>query len=392
MKIVGTFGEAVVMIDAIDETTDAQIQSILDHPISIDANIRIMPDCHAGSGCVIGYTQIINGYIVPNLVGVDIGCGVIAAKLGKISIDFKEFDCYVKQHIPLGFAHRTRSESKNVAQYIENADHIQNFHPIIEMLALDVEQVLSQIGTLGGGNHFCELGMDEMSNVWAFIHSGSRNFGLRVAKYFQKRAKEIGNAVKDSVVIPIDTDYLVSDDWEYMEYLQAMDVGCEFAQINRFAMMNLIVNFFGLKLDEIDVIESVHNYINRYDMIVRKGAISAHNGEKCLIPFNWIDGIAICTGLGNSDYNFSAPHGAGRVMSRKKANSIVKIEKLSELLLSNNIYSTTTQFALDEAPEVYKSVESIAKFIQPTATIDHLVKPIYSLKSIDTPKYMKCTQ
>ena len=314
--ITGKYTTANIFIDEIDETTREQILTMVNHPAFKGTYMAIMPDCHAGKGCVIGTTMRMNDYIIPNIVGVDIGCGVETYNLGKMnSIDLQGLDEFIKNNIPSG--HQLNKNTENWEAV--GIDLQYNVLDIINKLDLDEEKVAKSLGSLGGGNHFIELNIDSKENIWLTIHSGSRNFGLKVAQYHQDKAKTLMKKMlipedlfKGSEFLPIDMGG--------SEYLEDMQIAQQFAKANRKFMANKIIESgFFVNNGVCKTIRSVHNYINFNDNIIRKGAIQANAGQEVVIPFNQQDGIAIGIGLGSSKYNYSAPHGAGRVYSRTKA-------------------------------------------------------------------------
>jgi RNA-splicing ligase RtcB len=369
----GKYASAQLMTNQeVEQEAITQIYSVLNHPAFKDAKIVIMPDVHAGAGCVIGFTQTLNNYIIANLVGVDIGCGIDAYNLGPQQVDFELFDKFVRENIPSGFSIRGKplilpqqlqEQIKKICDKIKKADEIR---------------ALASVGTLGGGNHFIELNQDPDGNVWLVIHSGSRKFGLDIAIYHQQRAKAlmkemfIGDAYKTLEFLPIDKGG--------QEYLDDMQAAQDYARISRRCMANILCeNYFGMDAGYVEQVRSVHNYINFVDKIVRKGAISAHKGDRVIIPLNMRDGSIIAKGKGNSQWNFSAPHGAGRVMSRKKAKAQLTVEEFEEEM--EGIWtSCINKDTLDEAPMAYKNKQVILDTIEETAEIQFIMKPIYNFK------------
>lgn len=370
----GKYNFAKIMVDEIDEETVKQIYNFLNHPAFKGTKIRIMPDTHAGAGAVIGYTATMNEYVIPNVVGVDIGCGIEAYNVGQNPIDFQRLDDFIRENIPSGFSINEKEpyiEASLKEKIIKTAEKIQSDK---------LERFLNSIGTLGGGNHFIEVDRDPEGNFWLVIHSGSRNFGLQVANYHQNKAKElmkkmfIGQAYKNLEFLPIENGG--------KEYLEDMVIAQEYARENRKIMAEtLLSGFFDQTGIHCENIKTVHNYINFEDRIVRKGAISAHVGERLLIPLNMRDGTIVATGKGNPDWNFSAPHGAGRLFSRKKA----KVEFTEEQFKNEmqDVWSSCVgSKTLDEAPMAYKNKEIIISAISATATLDFIMKPVYNFKGI----------
>ena len=379
----GKYNFANVMLDEVEKTTEEQIRGFLNHPAFAHTYIAIMPDCHAGAGAVIGYTAKMNDYVIPNVVGVDISCGLQACKIDKNAFSFesqnphfvlKRLDEFIKKRIPSGFARRREPP---VSKY---DDKVIEIIQLANKLELDVYDVLCQLGTLGGGNHFIEVNRDPEDNYWLVIHSGSRNFGLKIATYYQDRAKELMKKMfiekeeyKNLEFLPLDMGG--------NEYIEAMKIAQGFASSNRKLMAKMILEgVFSLDMEKIEQIESVHNYINFEDNIIRKGAISAQKGERVVIPFNMRDGVAVGVGKGNSAWNYSAPHGAGRILSRKKAKEMLTMEQYKSEM--EGIYtSCISQDTLDESPMAYKDKNLIINAIAETVDIEFLMKPVYNFKA-----------
>ncbi|NLY91574.1 MAG: RtcB family protein [Firmicutes bacterium] len=368
LTLKGQYNSAHIMIDEIDDTTRAQIQTLLDHPAFADTYIAIMPDCHAGKGAVIGFTMNLNDYIIPNIVGVDLGCGVLAARFEVDAVDLTAFDLFIKKNIPAGFSIHKKAKVKE--------DPTLRYWT--KVIGMDYGKALRSIGTLGGGNHFIEVGKDSKNNTWVTIHSGSRNFGLRIANYFQSKAwKNLernysGKHYKD-------LEFLLVNSEDGQDYLNAARFAQSYAALNRATMLKEISRFFGA--DPREVIESVHNFIGD-DNIIRKGATPARKGERVIIPFNMRDGLALCTGKGSAKYNYSAPHGAGRILSRTKAKQILSVDDFAKDMKKAGVFTTTaTKETIDEAPDAYKDKELIIRNISETVAINDFVKPIYNFKA-----------
>lgn len=371
LEFSGKYNKAKVMIDNVDGDTINQIYHILNNPAFEESRISIMPDCHVGSGAVVGFTMKMNNYIVPSIIGVDIGCGIEAYNLGKQKkLKLDRLDKFINSNIPHGTA--TRSEALEEPKWI---------YPLSEKIGIGYKYISTSLGTLGGGNHFIELDRDDDQNIWLVIHTGSRGLGYEVAKYHQSKAKEymkklnIGSAYGG-------LEYLVLDEGG-REYIEDMQLTQRFAELNRKLIAMLIIEeFFKQELSGIEVIKSIHNYINLEDGIIRKGAISAQKGKKLIIPFNMAFGCLIGTGKGNPEYNFSAPHGAGRVMSRTAARDKVSLEIFQKSM--KGIYSSTiSKHTLDEAPMVYKKPNLILENITETVEGEFFIKPIYNFKSCE---------
>jgi len=315
--IKGRFNEAVVYANNIDSETKTQIKHLLDQEFVKNSIIRIMPDCHAGIGCVIGTTMTITDKIVPNLVGVDIGCGMLTIKLGKIDIIYKNLDNFIRQNIPAGLKVHSKVQPLDV-----NIKKMKCFDELDRP-----EYYFQSVGTLGSGNHFIEIGVDDFDNKYLIIHSGSRHLGHQVAQYYQRKAKKYieQQYLKRNIpsLIPKDLCYLEGKD--YQDYLHDMNICQQYASENRYRMAKKILNYLNLSIKNLDHFETIHNYINLKDMILRKGAISAYRGERVLIPINMKDGSIIAIGKGNKEYNYSAPHGAGRIISRRLAKQVLSL-------------------------------------------------------------------
>ena len=370
MKIEGTHNVANVMIDSIDATTEAQIRNFLECPALAGGNIAIMPDCHAGAGAVIGFTMPVGGYVIPNIVGVDIGCGMLAMKLGTKEIDLEKLDSVIKELVPAGFAMRS------TVHPLVSPQARDVFSEAADIVGCNKERALKSIGTLGGGNHFIELGVDEEGAYWLTVHSGSRNFGLRIAKFFQDVAvQELrGTGWKHKGLEPLSRGSVSG-----ISYMVHQALACEYAKLNRVVIISEICR--GMRFNPIASIESVHNYIDENGMI-RKGATDASLGNRLLIPFNMRDGIAICKGKGSAAWNFSAPHGAGRILSRTAAKRELNAEAFAAEMQSAGVYTTTaTAETLDEAPGAYKPMSQILEAIKDTVDVESMIKSVYNFKA-----------
>lgn len=378
----GQFASAKVFTDDIEQEAIQQLYNLMNSPVFEGDCIRIMPDVHSGSGCVIGFTAPLTDKVIPNLIGVDIGCGVCSLNLQLDDVDFDKFDKVVRRVVPHGFGIQEKYLDRNVERVYSKliASNYKRFEKEIEETVLstnqDLRRVFKSIGTLGGGNHFIELNKEEDGSVWLTIHSGSRNFGLRIATYYQGLAKKSQVEENNN-----DLEYLTGDLRE--SYLTAMEIAQKYAKLNRLMILNQIV--LGMKWDQNkllkgELIESIHNYISFEDNIIRKGAISAHEGESVIIPFNMRDGLIIGKGKGNVDWNNSAPHGAGRVYSRTKAKKELSLE-LFEKEMKGIWSSCISNNTLDESPMAYKSSDKIRELILPTVEIVKLMRPIYNFKS-----------
>ena len=383
-----------VYAQTIEDEAVQQIKQMNESEAYKDCTVRIMPDCHAGAGCTIGTVIAIKDRIVPNTVGVDIGCGMLVTALGKQEVNLKSLDAAIKQEVPSGFmvhAHAVAYFTKELAEL-----RCQN--------VLDMDFANRSIGSLGGGNHFIELDEDSDGNKYLVIHSGSRNLGVRVCKHYQDiainycrrnscneqeivkqlkaegREKEIQAALQaakaQSPKVDKELAYLEGEDLK--DYLHDMSICQRYASLNRRVMAFAICDTLQLAIHE--QFETIHNYIDLTHKILRKGAVSALNGEKLIIPMNMRDGSLICTGKGNIDWLYSAPHGAGRIMSRKKAKETLKMADFEQSM--QGIYTTSVcAETLDEAPMVYKSMQEIIDCIKPTVDIVEIIKPVYNFKA-----------
>jgi len=378
MNIQGKYNIAKVFTENIEEQAINQIKELLDQEFIKDLKIRIMPDAHAGAGCVIGTTMTIKDKIIPNLVGVDIGCGVQVVKIQEKDIDFAKLDESIRQEIPSGFNVRNTPHP-----YVEHT--WINKLKCLEQINLGRAQL--SIGTLGSGNHFLEVDKNDEGELYLVVHSGSRHLGKEVADYYQKLAGstltgipiEQKKSIKkklEEMGIPKDLAYLEGENLE--NYLFDMKIVQQYAILNRMAIMDTIVEKMGFKV--IDRFESVHNYIDLDNMILRKGAVSAQFGQRLIIPINMKDGSLICVGKGNPDWNYSAPHGAGRIMGRRQAKETLSLDEYKYAMAG--VYSTSVnEDTIDEAPMAYKPIGEIEKNIQDTVEILERIYPIYNFKA-----------
>ena len=357
-----------IFCDNPDETVISQVINILNHEMFDSQSIRIMPDCHAGTGCVIGFTAPINDKICPNLIGVDIGCGmttlIIKARDNDIAFA-AELDSYIRQCIPSG-----HNVNKSFAFKLHLLDE-KEMEDIAERTNQELDYIKASLGSLGGGNHFIECGRLDRQHYALTVHSGSRNFGLKIAQYHQKIAQErtLGKGYSKE---------LCWLEGEYAnQYLVDMRFAQKYASINRMVMLQRLVD--KMKLNVVDKIESIHNFIGE-DNIIRKGAISAKKGERVIIPWNMRDGLILGIGRGNEDWNNSAPHGAGRVLSRSQAKQKLDVEVFKNTM--EGIYSTCIgKSTLDESPMAYKSYKEIEKYLSETVEITNRIKPFYNFKA-----------
>lgn len=371
MKVIqGNYNFAKVFTDEVEETAIEQIKLLCGQPWTSGLSIRIMPDVHAGAGCTIGTTMKVKDYVVPNLVGVDIGCGMEVAKLEPQDIDLVKLDRFVRKKIPSGFSNRSTPHELYAPLAAEQINKLYSQDIILKAGSMDA--VLCSVGTLGGGNHFIELNKSETGELYIVIHSGSRNFGLQVANYYQQIADERQPFADEGLA------FLTGDTTK--AYLHDMMIAQEFATLNRHAMMWDILQYLGVK--PVETFTTIHNYIEPETHILRKGAVSAKKGEKFIIPINMRDGSLICVGKGNDDWNQSAPHGAGRLMSRAQAKKNLSVDEFKKQM--EGIYTTSANIStLDESPMAYKGMENIVNNIKPTAELIETIKPIYNFKAAE---------
>ena len=368
IEINGVYANAIIYTDEIEASAAGQIRALCDQPFAAGSKIRIMPDVHTGKGCTIGTTMTVGDYVVPNLVGVDIGCGMDVVLLKEKRVNLPALDAFISKNIPHGRDVREKAH-RNSGQI--NISELECF-PYI-----DTRRAAESIGTLGGGNHFIELDRDEEGNLYLVIHTGSRNLGLQVAEYYQKLAYErVGG--RSQTEIPFELAYLTGEDRD--RYLHDMEIMQRYAAMNRQTIRDCIMD--GLKLHEADFFTTVHNYIDLEHGILRKGSVSARAGERLLIPLNMRDGALICVGRGNDAWNQSAPHGAGRLFSRTQAESSFTLSAFKKSM--EGIYtSTVSQDTLDECPMAYKDPRTIIAAIGDTVQIEKQIRPIYNFKSSD---------
>ncbi len=399
IEIRGIYNTAKCFTDSMEEFAAAQIRSVCDQPAFAGTKIRIMPDVHAGMGCTIGTTMTLRDKVVPGMVGVDIGCGMETVVLEDKSIDFDALDRLIRTQIPC-------------AENIRQVPHAFNAEVDLRELCcydhVNADRAEKSIGTLGGGNHFIEVDRDEEGTLYLVIHSGSRHLGTEVAKYYQeegykilcgcgwKQIREVMDRLKAEgrykeiqptidrmkaqlgigTTIPRELAYVEGHFFD--EYIHDMKITQHFAMLNRKAMAKVILEGMGLK--EKERFTTIHNYIDTDAMILRKGAVSAKSGEKLLIPINMRDGSLICIGRGNEDWNCSAPHGAGRLMSRKQASQTLSMEEFERAM--DGIYTTcVSKGTLDESPMAYKPMDDIVANIGPTAEIVKVIRPVYNFKA-----------
>ena len=394
MKIIkGKYGEGIAFATTIEPKCEEQMVNLLSEEWAKDLKMRWMADCHYGKGCVVGTTMTITDKIVPNLVGVDINCGMLVLKFHPFHFDFTEMDNAIRANIPLG-----KNNRKEV--YYDFSSELEKLQCRKQ---INFEKVNLSIGSLGSGNHYCEWDRDDEGYLYLVIHTGSRNFGKLIAEYYQNQAIKYHSAKNGFVLNHIiqslktngKTDQIESaiekhksnipDDLAYLEgdlfdaYLNDMGICQKMATKNREVIAEIICNVMNLP-PPAEQFETCHNYIDLNSMILRKGAIDASKGVKSIIPINMRDGALICIGKGNPDYNFSASHGAGRPMSRTEATNTLTMEKFRNDMMG--IFSTSiSEDTLDESPDAYKPMSEILENITDTVDVIKHIKPIYNIKA-----------
>ncbi|AVQ28534.1 RNA-splicing ligase RtcB [Fusobacterium ulcerans] len=396
-EITGKYNTAKVFTNVIENEAIEQIKTLCNQEFITGSKIRIMPDVHSGAGCTIGTTMTITDKVIPNLVGVDIGCGMETVMITDKEIDLEKLDKLIYEKIPSG--HNIRKIPHDLINEIDLNQLKCTGH-------VKMDRAIRSIGTLGGGNHFIEAGKDEEGNIYITVHSGSRHLGLEVANYYQKmgykalnkvsdidiekiieqlksegREKEINKTIKEikkQIITDIPQALAYVSEELFDDYIHDMKLIQKFAVLNRKAMMDEIIKGLGTEVAE--EFTTIHNYIDTDMMILRKGAVSAKKGEKLLIPINMRDGSLVCIGKGNEDWNYSAPHGAGRLMSRTKAKKTFELKNFKKEM--EGIYTTSVnKDTLDECPMAYKAMEDIIKNIGDTVDIIKRIIPIYNFKA-----------
>lgn len=385
-----------IFTDNIEPEAVNQIYTLIAQPPFDGAKVRIMPDVHCGSGCVVGFTSTRGDKIIPNVLGVDLGCGMLTANLGKTPFSLSDLDKFINDKIPCGAEYRRDNRETPLIRQLACYDKLH-----------DLNRLHGSLGTLGGGNHFIEVDGDEEGNRYLVIHSGSRNLGLQVAKIYQNMAvtsckfcaeeernatvarlkasgrqgdipaaiEQISLKYAHKTKIPAELCYL--DGAQLEQYLHDLKICQQFASLNRKKMADDIAKF--LKISRYDYFETVHNYIDD-DGIIRKGSIAAHRGQRVIIPMNMRDGCLIAVGKGNADWNCSAPHGAGRLYRRSEVKELFTVEEYRAEM--KDVYSTTVgEGTIDESPMAYKPMQEIVGLIAPTVEIEKVIKPVYNFKA-----------
>lgn len=399
IEIRGRYNTAICYTDALEETARQQIQDMCDQKFFAGSRLRIMPDVHAGKGCTIGTTMTITDKAAPSLVGVDIGCGMETVKLAEKEIDFAKLDQVIRTQVPSGEEIRTAPHCLTAQIDLEQLRCLAGIH---------LDRVLLSLGTLGGGNHFIEIDRDAEGGLYLVIHSGSRSLGVQTESYYRKlglrtmrrvpeekrqqlverymaegRAQEIEKGLQEqqeswTAAVDFPENFACVEGQNLQDYLHDMRIVQHYAALNRQAMAQTILE--GMGLTEVERFTTVHNYIDTENMILRKGAVSARKGEKLLIPINMRDGALICIGKGNPEWNYSAPHGAGRILSRSAAQNTLTVEEFRQEMAG--IYTTcVAQSTLDESPMAYKGMAEILAQIDPTAEVVQQIRPVYNFKA-----------
>lgn len=395
-----------IFANHVEQEAINQINTLLEQPAFQDCNVRIMPDVHAGKGCVIGFTANLGDKVIPNIVGVDIGCGMLVVELGREDINFNRVDEIIRQHVPSG---------RNVhTERFKRFEGLQDLRCYRELK--NTKRLERSLGTLGGGNHFIEIDVDDDGTKYLVIHTGSRNLGKQVAEYYQKLAVELMSGkdklfeaqnkliteykeqgrkreIKEAITellrnfqsnklnMPKELCYLTGQ--HRNDYLHDMRICQYFASMNRYEIASRIVgDLFGADIAywDLNMFETIHNYIEFETNIVRKGAISAKKGEKLLIPINMRDGCIIGIGKGNDDWNCSAPHGAGRIMSRSQARQQIILEEYAKSM--EGIFTTCiNNDTIDESPMAYKPIDEILENITDSVEVLKIIRPVYNFKA-----------
>jgi RNA-splicing ligase RtcB len=392
IELQGKYNKAKVFTDNIENKAISQIIDLCNQEFVKDSKIRIMPDTHAGAGCTIGTTMTIKDKVVANLVGVDIGCGMLCCKLKENKINLEKLDNIIHTYIPNGF--NVRETTHEFIKYV-------NINNLKCKTFINMNRAELSLGTLGGGNHFIEVNKDSNENIYLVIHTGSRYLGKQVAEHYQNIAirklsnddkrdeiikelrlqgkeKEIQQALENFKPINIKKELAYLQNEDFKDYIHDMKIVQEYAKYNRHAIVNEILKL--MNLDMIEEFTTIHNYIDTDNMILRKGAISAQENEKVIIPLNMKDGSILAIGKGNEDWNYSAPHGAGRLFSRSSAKSLITLKEFTESM--EGIYSTSVnRSTIDESPMAYKPMGEILENIKDSVDIVEIIKPIYNFKA-----------
>lgn len=395
IEVKGKFNTAKVFTDNVEDTAMKQIVELCNQEFAKGSKIRIMPDTHAGAGCTIGTTMTIQDKIVPNLVGVDIGCGMEVAiiQVDKDKLNFDQLDETINKFVPSGFGVHSRNQRHPYSKLV-------NFRDIQAPFKLN--RVKDSMGTLGGGNHFIEVNDYDEDKIALVIHSGSRSLGMSIATHYQDlayeelidtkqqkqeliqklkvegREQEIQSELKKIKAPKVKKDLAYLEDENFKRYMNDMKIAQQFAALNRKAMVDIITTKMGW--DIVDGFTTIHNYIDMDNMILRKGAVSASKGERLIVPINMRDGSIVAYGKGNDDWNQSAPHGAGRVLSRSKAKETLDLKEFEQTM--KNVWSkSVVESTLDESPFAYKEINEILDNSSDSIDVDRVMKPLYNFKA-----------
>jgi RNA-splicing ligase RtcB len=381
----GKHNEALVYAKAIEASCENKIRQYLDHPEFAGTKVRVMPDVHLGKGTVIGWTATFDSLVIPSVIGLDIGCGVCACNLGKGKLAFDKLDKFIRKNIPSGQAVRSSlhediegmndfaSRNGGISEFADAGTFRNEIRALCEKLGKNPERVFASLGTLGGGNHFIEIDIDGNQNRWLLVHSGSRIFGAHTAEYHEILALRETDA--DSPIKYLSGPYA-------QDYLGDVRFVQHYASVNRSLMAQTIAKgFFGVDIRETEYRDCAHNYIDTAEKIVRKGAISAKEGELLVIPFSMSEGAVLAKGRGNPVWNYSAPHGSGRKKARTDARGLSLDEYRRQMM---GVWSSVIcKDTLEESPMAYKKAKDVLDYIGETADVECRLKPLYNFKAVD---------
>lgn len=363
-KIRGNYTDAVIYSDSVEEYALAQVKMICDNEAAADSRICLMPDVHPGKVCPVGLTMTVGERILPALIGIDIGCGISYIKFEETKIEFQKLDTVIRQNIPVGS--NVRKESHHYSCDFDFGELTCGKH-------IRKDKTMLSLGTLGGGNHFLELDVDSEQNIYAVVHSGSRSLGHQVAEFYMREGQK--QLKKQGIKVPYELIWLEGELME--DYLHDLAEVQGYAMLNREIMLAELAK--KMKWKEIHYGESIHNYVDE-KQILRKGAIAAYAGDEVIIPVNMKDGIILGTGKGNPEWNYSAPHGGGRIIRRDEVKKQHTVAEFKELM--TGVYSPTIgKDTLDEAPFAYRRIEEILENIKDTVEVKNILKPVYNYKA-----------
>jgi RNA-splicing ligase RtcB len=384
----GKYNEALVYARALEYPCENKIRQYLDHPAFADTTVRIMPDVHLGKSTVIGWTATYRDLVIPSVIGLDIGCGICACNLGRGNLRFDKLDAFIRKNIPSGQEVRSSLheglDEMNVfvSQWLDKGSDTSGFSDtgrfkgeirrLCENQGKNVERIFASLGTLGGGNHFIEIDVDEQHNRWLLLHSGSRILGAYTAEYHEIRA--LRETAAESPIKYLSGSYAE-------DYLADLSIVQRYARLNRALMAQTIAGFFKADIREAEYLDCVHNYIDTAESVIRKGAISAKDGEPVAIPFSMAEGAVLGRGKGNAGWNHSAPHGAGRKKVRTDARSLSLDEYRKEM---RGVWSSVIcKDTLEESPMAYKKARDVLDYIGETVEVERRLKPLYNFKAVD---------